>query len=70
MTRVCAHTHTSTLHTYTLLPPPPPPHSLLDGTHHYDELCCAENMSYAELDRAIEEVADGVEGDAIAVFWK
>ena len=66
MTRACAHAHTSTLHTYTLLLP----HSLLDGTHHYDELCCAENMSYAELDRAIEEVADGVEGDAIAVFWK
>ncbi len=60
-------THKDSSHT---LSSPPPTHSLLDGTHHYDELCCAENMSYAELDRAIEEVADGVEGDAIAVFWK
>lgn len=58
----CTYKHSSHIHS--------PPHSLLDGTHHYDELCCAENMSYAELDRAIEEVADGVEGDAIAVFWK
>lgn len=63
---MCVHTHTQALFTHTLSSPP----SLLDGTHHYDELCCAENMSYAELDRAIEEVADGVEGDAIAVFWK
>ena len=46
------------------------PCRLLDGTHHYDELCCAESVSCEEVDKAIEEVADSLDGDAIAVFWK
>jgi hypothetical protein len=45
---------------------------MMDGKHHFDEICCHKGVSHQELDEAIDKCIGSYEGEdeIITVFWK